>query len=114
MHEEAIIKLILDEAFHVHKSIGPDMLENVYQTCLAYRIRQRGLFDETEKPVPVYFESIKMDCGYRADIVVERKVVIDTKVIDAIGDLQFAQLLAYLRFLNLKIDPVFKLQHGVP
>ena len=102
MNEEAIIKLILDEAFHVHKSIGPGMLENVYQTCLAYRIRQRGLAVETERPIPVIFESIRMECGYRAVIVVEKRIVIDTKTIEAIGPLQIAQLLTYLRFLNLK------------
>jgi GxxExxY protein len=102
MSEEEIIKIILDEAFHVHKTIGPGMLEKVYQTCLAYRLRQRGLFVEVEKPVPVVFEDIRMECGYRADIVVERCVVVDTKNIEAIGPLQVAQLLTYLRFLSLR------------
>jgi GxxExxY protein len=102
MSEEEIIKIILDEAFHVHKTIGPGMLEKVYQTCLAYRLRQRGLFVEIEKPVPVVFEDIRMECGYRADIVVERCVVVDTKNIEAIGPLQVAQLLTYLRFLSLR------------
>ncbi|MFI5133081.1 MAG: GxxExxY protein [Chitinophagales bacterium] len=101
MTEEEIIKIILDEAFYIHKAIGPGMLENVYKTCLAYRLRQRALFVETEKPVPVIFEDIKMECGYRADLVVERKVIVDTKTIDGIGDIQIAQLLTYLRFLNL-------------
>ncbi len=78
------------------------MLENVYKTCLAYRLRQRGLFVETEKPVPVIFEEVKMECGYRADLVVERKVIIDTKIIDAIGDIHISQLLTYLRFLKLR------------
>lgn len=102
MTEEEIIKVILDESFYIHKTIGPGMLENVYKTCLAYRLRQRGLLFETEKPVPVYFEEIKMDCGYRADIVVEKKVVTDTKTIDVIGQLQIAQVLTYLRFLNIR------------
>lgn len=78
------------------------MLENVYKTCLAYRLRQNGLFVETEKPVPVIFEEIKMECGYRADLVVERKIVVDTKNIDAIADIHVAQLLTYLSFLNLR------------
>lgn len=81
------------------------MLENVYKTCLAYRLRRRGLFVETEKAVPVIFEVIRMECGYRADLVVEGRVIIDTKTIDTIGDIQIAQLLTYLRFL--------KLRHGV-
>ncbi|HEV8286745.1 MAG TPA: GxxExxY protein [Chitinophagaceae bacterium] len=102
MDEEKIIKVILDEALYIHKTIGPGMLENVYKTCLAYRLRKRGLFVETEKPVPVIFEEIKMECGYRTDLVVEHKIIVDTKNIDAIGDIQIAQLLTYLRFLKLR------------
>jgi GxxExxY protein len=102
MTQEEIIKIILDEAFHIHKTIGPGMLENVYKTCLAYRLRKRGLFVETEKAVPVYFEEIKMECGYRADIVVENVVVVDKKTIEAIGPLQVAQVLTYVRFLNIR------------
>jgi GxxExxY protein len=102
MREEEIIKIILTEAFYVHTSIGPGMLENVYQTCLAYRLRSKGLYVETEKPIPVIFEQIKMECGYRADIVVEKKIVIETKSIEAISPLHVAQVLTHLRFLNLR------------
>lgn len=102
MNEEEVIKIVLDEAFHIHKTIGPGMLENVYQTCLSYRIKQRGLYVESEKPIPVIFEEIKMDCGYRADIVVEGRVIVETKNIEAIADIHIAQLLTYLRFLNLR------------
>ena len=102
MNEEEIIKIVLDEAFYIHKTIGPGMLENVYKTCLAYRLVKRALHVEVEKPVPVIFEEVKMECGYRADLVVERRVIIDTKTIEAIGDLQIAQVLTYLRFLNLR------------
>ena len=77
------------------------MLESVYKTCLSYRLRQRGLYIEIEKPVLVLFEGVKMECGYRADIVVEKSVVVDTKTIEEIGPLQIAQVLTYLRFLNL-------------
>jgi GxxExxY protein len=99
---ENIIKTILDEAFHIHKTIGPGMLENVYKTCLAYQLRKKSLYVETEKPVPVIFEEVKMECGYRADIVVENLIVVDTKTIEGIGRLEVAQLLTYLRFLNLR------------
>lgn len=102
MNEEAIIKIILDEAFHIHKKIGPGMLESVYKTCLAYRLKARNLHVETEKAVPVFFEEVKMDCGYRADIVVEKLVVVETKSIEAIGRLHVAQALTYLRFLTLR------------
>ena len=101
MKDEEIIKIILAEAFYIHKTIGPRMLENVYKTCLAYRLRKRGLYVEIEKPVPVLFEEVKMDCGYRADLVVEGIIIVDTKTIDAIGDLQISQLLTYLRMRSL-------------
>jgi len=100
--EEDIIKIVLDEAFHVHKKIGPGMLESVYKTCLAYRLQKQGLFLETEIPVPVFVEEIKMECGYRADIMVEKKVIVETKSIEGIGPLQMAQVLTYLRFLGLR------------
>ena len=102
MLPEDIIKIIIEEAIYIHKTIGPGMLEKVYKTCLAYRLMKRGLFVEREKAVPVFFEEIKMDCGYRADIVIEKLVVVDTKAIEAIGPLQIAQVLTYLRFLKLR------------
>ncbi len=102
MTEEAIIKIVLDEAFYVHKKIGPGMLESVYKTCLAYRLQKRGLLLETEKPVPVFFEEVEMDCGDRADILVEKQVIVETKSIQDIGPLQVAQVLTYLRFLGLR------------
>jgi GxxExxY protein len=103
MTDEEIIKITLDEAFYIHKSIGPGMLESVYQTCLAYRLRERGLFVETEKPVPVIFEEIKLECGYRADIVVERRIIVETKSIEVFAPIHIAQLLTQLRFLSLRL-----------
>lgn len=102
MSEEEVIKIVLDEAFYIHSSIGPGMLENVYQKCLAYRLRKRGLFVEEEKPIPVEFEEVRMECGYRADLVVEGKVIVDAKNAEAIIDVHVAQLLTYLRFLQLR------------
>jgi GxxExxY protein len=102
MHPEEIIKIVLDEAFHIHKTIGPGLLENVYKTCLAYRLIKRGLLVEKEKPVPVIFEEVKMECGYRADLVVEKCVVIDTKNIEVIIPINISQVLTYLRFLNIR------------
>ena len=86
------------------------MLENVYKTCLAYRLRKRGLFIEIEKPVPVIFEEVKMECGYRADIVVEKLIIIDTKTIEAIAPLHIAQVLTYLRCLQLRHGVILNFQ----
>ena len=103
MNEEELIKSILDDGFHIHKTIGPGMLENVYKTCLAYRLRKRGLVVEMEKPVPVFFEEIKMECGYRADLVIDHKIIVDTKTVEAIAEIHVAQMLTYFRFLHLSI-----------
>jgi len=102
MQQEEIIKIILDEAMYIHKQIGPGLLESVYKTCLAYKLKNRGLFVEIEKPVPLFFEEVKMECGYRADLLIERLVIAEVKSIDAIGSLQIAQVLIYLRLLNLR------------
>ena len=102
MSHEEIIRIILEEAIYIHKTIGPGMLENVYKNCLAYRLRKRGLSIETEKPVPVIFEGVKMECGYRADLVIDKSVIVDTKTIEAIGPIQVAQILTHLRFLKLR------------
>ena len=100
--EEDIITAILDEAFYVHRKIGPGVLESVYKTCLAHRLRTRGFVVEVEKPIPVFFDDIKMDCGFRADLVVENRVIVELKSIDSIAPLHVAQLLTYLRFLGLR------------
>ena len=102
MEEEEIISIIIEESIYVHRILGPGLLEKVYKTCLAYRLRERGLFVELEVPVPVFFEEERMDCGYRADIVVERCVCIDTKSIATIGSLEIAQILTHLKFLELR------------
>jgi GxxExxY protein len=102
LHPEEIIKIILEEGLYIHKTIGPGMLEKVYQTCLAFRLRKRGLFVEEEKPVPIIFEEIKMDCGYRTDLVVEQIVIVELKSTDGISPLFIAQTLTQLRFLQLR------------
>ena len=94
--------ILLLEAIYIHRSIGPGLLETVYKTCLAYRLKERGLKVKVEKPIPVYFEAIRMECGYRADLVVESLLVVDTKSIRTVADLEVAQVLTYLQFLQLR------------
>ena len=119
MTEEELITLVMDEAFYLHKRLGPGMLENVYKNCLAYRLQKRGLSVEIEKAIPVVFEDVRMDCGYRADIVVEGCLVLEVKSIEpAIGPLQVAQALTYLRFLGLRYGLILnfnvpKLKDGI-
>jgi GxxExxY protein len=103
MTENEISKIIVEEAIYIHKSIGPGMLESAYAQCLAYRLNNRDLAVRTEVAVPLIFEEVKLECGYRADLVIENKVVIEVKSIEAIAPIHLAQTLTYLRFLNLKL-----------
>ena len=102
LSEEEIIKQILDESFYLHKSVGPGLLEKVYRTCLAYLLRKKGLYVETERPIPVIYKDVTIECGYRADLVVEHKIVVETKNIECIAPIHVSQVLTHLRFLDLR------------
>lgn len=82
MTENEISKIIVEEAIYIHIALGPGMLESAYSHCLAHRLLKRGLRFTTQHPIPLIFEDIKLECGYRADIVVENKVVLELKSID--------------------------------
>jgi GxxExxY protein len=103
MNEDQISKIVLDCAFKVHSSLGSGLLEKVYRECLAYEIAKTGLMVEQEVAVPVYYEEIKMDCGYRIDILVENKLVIELKVVDEFTIEHIGQCLTYMRFSNCKL-----------
>jgi len=103
MKENEISKIILDCAFKVHTALGPGLLEKVYQECLAYELTNAGLNVEVEKPMPLIYEEIKFDCGYRIDILVEKKVVVELKVVEAFNDVHIAQTLTYMRLSESKL-----------
>lgn len=94
---------ILDSAYKVHTSLGPGLLESAYKACLAYELRKKGLKVEEEKPIPLIYEEVKLDCGYRLDLLVEDAVVVELKTVDAFTDVHFAQILTYLRFAEKKV-----------
>lgn len=101
--EDEIVMIILDEAVAIHRNIGPGMFESVYSSCLCYALQKRGLSIRKEMPVPLIYDGIKFECGFRADIVVENKVIIEVKNIEAIADIHIAQTLTYIRLLNLRL-----------
>ena len=103
MTENQISKIILDCAFKVHTALGPGLLEKVYQECLAYELASAGLKVEVEKPMPLIYEDIKFDCGYRIDLLVESKVVIELKVVESFNDVHIAQALTYMRLSGCKL-----------
>lgn len=103
MTENEISKVILDCAFKVHTLLGPGLLEKVYQECLAFELRNLGLKVEVEKPMPLIYKEIKFDCGYRIDLLVEGKVVIELKVVEAFNDVHIAQTLTYMKLSGSKL-----------
>ncbi len=103
MTENEISKVILDCAFKVHTALGPGLLEKVYQECLAYELRNLGLKVESEKAMPLIYEEVKFDCGYRIDLLVEGKVVIELKVVEAFNDVHIAQTLTYMKLSGCKL-----------
>jgi len=74
MNENEISTIVIGLAIEIHRKLGPGLLENVYQECLFYKLKQRGLIVEKEKPMPLIFEEIKLDCGYRIDLLIENKL----------------------------------------
>ncbi len=103
MNENQISKIILDCAFKVHSKLGSGLLEKVYKECLTFELEQKELFVEKEIAMPVYYENIKMDCGYRIDILVERQVVIELKVVESFTIEHVAQCLTYMKLAQCKL-----------
>ena len=103
MTENEIAHIIVGSALEVHKALGPGLLESAYQESLAYKIKQAGIFVEKEKSMPLVFEGMHLECGYRIDLLVEKKVVVEVKSIDALNDIHLAQILTYLKLGEYKL-----------
>jgi GxxExxY protein len=103
MNENEISKILVDCCFKVHTELGPGLLESVYEEVLAYEIIKRGLNLERQKGIPVFYDNIKMELGFRADLIVENKVIIELKSIEAIAPVHSKQLLTYLRLTGFKL-----------
>ena len=99
MNENEIIGVTLE----VHKALGPGLLESAYKECLTYKLIQSGLLIEKEKPMPLIFEEVQLECGYRIDILFEKKLVIELKSVDALNDVHLAQTLTYMKLGNFKL-----------
>ena len=103
MTENEISKQVVDAAFKIHTRLGPGLLESVYEAVLAYELSKRGLRVERQKAIPVVCEEVRLDEGFRADLVVEGKVIIELKSVEAIAPVHKKQVLTYLRLSNLKL-----------
>jgi GxxExxY protein len=100
---DEITRKIIGAAIHVHNQLGPGLLESAYEACLAHQISKFGLRVERQKSLPVLFEGTRVDCGYRIDLLVERKVIVEIKALDAVLSIHKAQLLSYLRLTGCKV-----------
>jgi GxxExxY protein len=101
--ENVISKVILDCAFRIHTKLGSGLLEKVYRECLAYELRKEGLYVEQEVAMPVVYEEVRVDCGYRIDLLVEGKVIVELKVVENFTVEHIAQTLTYMKFANCKL-----------
>lgn len=118
MHENRIARLVVHSALNVHKKLGPGLLESTYQSCLDYELKKLGLQTEKEAPMPVIYDDIKLDCGYRVDLWVERKVILELKAVKEINDVHRAQILTYLKLSDNKLGllinfNVSKVKYGI-
>ena len=110
MTENEISNKIIGCAIDVHKQLGPGLLESAYQECLFYELKQAGLKVEKEKPMPIIYKEVKLDHGYRIDLLVEEKVVIEIKTVETLNDVHTAQVLTYLRLGNYKLGLLLNFQ----
>jgi GxxExxY protein len=103
MHENEISGIIVDAAFKIHSTLGPGLLESVYETILAYELKQRGLEVIVQQAIPVIYEEVQLELGFRADLIVAQKVVIEIKSVETIAPVFAKQLRTYLRLMDLKL-----------
>ena len=112
MTENAIAKEIVDAAFRIHTTLGPGLLKSVYHAVLAYELAQRGLQTVSQQAIPVVYGTIRIDIGFRADLIVEDRVIVEIKSVEALAPVHKKQLLTYLRLADKRLGLLIKLQHG--
>jgi GxxExxY protein len=103
MTENEISNIVFNAALNIHKELGPGLLESAYEECLFYELQKIDLHVEKQKPLPLIYEEIKMDIGYRVDIMIENKFIVEIKAVESLNDIHLAQILTYLRLSNCKL-----------
>ena len=103
MQHSHITKEILDSAYKVHSALGPGLLESAYHACLVYELKKKNLFIEVEKPLPLIYEEVKLEIGYRIDILVEQKVVVELKTVEDFREVHTAQVLTYMQLSKCNV-----------
>ena len=118
MTENELSNIIIGLGIEVHTALCPGLLESAYKECLYYKINKSGLFVEKEKAMPLIFEEVRLDCGYRIDLLVENKLVLELKSVESLNDIHLAETLTYLNLGNYKLGllinfNVLRLKDGI-
>jgi GxxExxY protein len=103
MSENEVSSQIIGAAIEVHKHLGPGLLESSYEACLLFELRQRGLNVKSQVALPIFYKGFQLEAGYRIDILVEERVIIEIKTVEEFADIHIAQILTYLKLNNLKL-----------
>jgi GxxExxY protein len=116
--ENQLSSVAIGCALRVHTALGPGLLESSYVACLHFELVKSGLFVEIQKPLPLVYETVKLECGYRIDVIVERKLIIEVKSVEALNDLHLAQVLTYLKLSDCRLGllmnfNVLRLRDGI-
>lgn len=104
MSENDLSRIVFNAALKVHQILGPGLLESAYEECLFYELKKLNLIVEKQKALPLIYEEVKLDVGYRLDILIENKLILEIKAVDCLNEVHFAQLLTYLKLTNCKLD----------
>ena len=115
---EKLVTLVVDSAFAVHQELGPGLLESAYEACLSHELRLRGIQHQLQLPVPLHYKGIKIEVGYRADVVVEEKLLIELKSVDVLSPVHTAQVITYLRLKKFPLGLLINfnevlIKHGI-
>ncbi len=118
MDKEAIFRKILDSSFKIHNYLGPGLLESAYEECLYYELINLGFKVSKQKPLPLVYEKVKLDAGYRVDLMVEESIIVEVKSVEALCDVHMAQILTYLKLSGCKLGllvnfNVYHLKEGI-
>ncbi|RTL57277.1 MAG: GxxExxY protein [Sphingobacteriales bacterium] len=103
MTENELAKMVFDAGLKVHKALGPGLLESAYEECLYYELAKLGLLVEKQKGLPLIYEEVKLEVGYRVDLMIENKLIVQVKSVEALNDIHLAQVLTYLKLSNCKL-----------
>lgn len=101
--ENVLANEVIGAAIKVHKQLGPGLLESAYQTCLAYELQKKGLKVESEKPLPVIYDEVHLEYGYRLDLLIENKLIIEIKSVESLNHVYLAQILTYLKLAECRL-----------